>query len=365
MALTPSEGWTHYVALQVHNPSVDYQMHITLKRGSGVNDPAYSIMYDNNHCHHDDMRDHRFGSESDPSSASCVQLPEWTEGVDPGIERRMWVKTNGSSVLYLFAGNEDADEYTTGVDTFIHYCEFTGSGDPAGWSDPWGGWIIENDTYKTVSSSMKHAYVTGSSIRDAYVDVRFKITTTVAPYVAVCARKQPGSRKCYWFSVRRYATKPTSEGSRNYYYNGNSNTGLTGVQFTLDGEWHDYTVCFHDNAFSVWWDGEQKVTEASLGGYITTAGEVGLTQWDPGTRYADLFRMRKYDPLMPSWSTFEEWQAVGPAPYTPLSNIDVMPAVITSTHIASLAGLPVDQKIRIYVKAVTGQEEEKILDELA
>lgn len=310
MALTPPTGWGWVRALPINNPVTDYQMKLELRRGSGTN--SATVMYDDNKCYYSDMRDHRFGSTNNPSTTN--QLPEWKESYTAGTPniRIVWVKTNGNATIYFFAGNSGAGEYSDGDNTFVHYETFDGTDgtDPTGWSDPWGGWAIESNTYKTVSYSMKHAFVTGSSVLDAYVDVKFQIASTVAPYIAVCARKQSGTKECYWFSIRRWSGKPSSEGSKNYYYNGSSNTGLTGVQFALDGNWHDYTVCFHDNAFSVWWDGVQKINEASLGGHITTAGEIGLTQWDSGTRYADLFRVRKYASTPPTWGTFGSWQSL-------------------------------------------------------
>jgi len=50
--------------------------------------------------------------------------------------------------------------------------------------------------------------------------------------------------------------------------------------------------------------------------------------------------------------------------WQPLSDIDVTPARVVTTDFPAAAGLPKDKKIRVYAKAVSGQEKEIILDAL-
>ena len=51
-------------------------------------------------------------------------------------------------------------------------------------------------------------------------------------------------------------------------------------------------------------------------------------------------------------------------PGASLSTCATDPAVITSTVFPAVAGLPKTEKIRIYAKAMTGQEEELLLNQL-
>ncbi|MBC7091335.1 MAG: DUF2341 domain-containing protein [Nitrososphaeria archaeon] len=47
-----------------------------------------------------------------------------------------------------------------------------------------------------------------------------------------------------------------------------------------------------------------------------------------------------------------------------LSDISITPARVVTTHFPAVAGLPLDKKIRIYAKAVSGQEKEVVLEAL-
>jgi len=79
----------------------------------------------------------------------------------------------------------------------------------------------------------------------------------------------------------------------------------------------------------------------------------------------------KYAATEPTWNAtnWGVWQEISPPPPPPplsggLSDIDVTPARVITTDFPAAAGLPKDQKVRIYAKAVSGQEKEIILDAL-
>ena len=133
MALSPSTGWGYYTEIAVSNPASNYQMRLEIRRGSGTNDTSKGIIYDQNKCYYSDMRDVRVGTTSDPSTAT--QLSQWTEtnGVSSGNYRRMWVKTNGTSTIYIFIGNSSASEYSS-ASTWDHLDEFE-SDSTSEWTD--------------------------------------------------------------------------------------------------------------------------------------------------------------------------------------------------------------------------------------
>ena len=160
MALNPSSGWNYYAALNISNPNTDYQMRLDIRRGTGTNDPANGIIYEENHCHYSDMRDIRVGTTNNPSTAT--QLKQWTEKVEDSIKRVIWIKTNGSSTLYLFAGNKDADEYSD-ENTFIFLDDFD--------TDTIGSYIHQTDSYRD-----SHYVSNVVSDIPAIIEYRFKIT---------------------------------------------------------------------------------------------------------------------------------------------------------------------------------------------
>lgn len=135
MALDPLTGWSKVASITINNPTSDYQMKLSLRRGSSQNnDPQQGIIYDDYNCYYSDLRDVRIGTTNDPATAE--QLPMWAEEVQSEVKRDLWIKTNGNTTLYIFIGNENAGEYSNGDDTFPYFDHWK--------SDNTSDWIYAN-----------------------------------------------------------------------------------------------------------------------------------------------------------------------------------------------------------------------------
>lgn len=393
MALDNPDGWSWYSELSIANPSVDYQMRLVVKRGSGVNDPANGIMYDEGHCYHDDMRDVRVGTTSDPDTAD--QLPQWTESVTSGIERVMWIQTNGNATLYLFAGSGEASEYSDGGAVFDYFTHWT-SDDTGNWKHTNIGnnhhhWWYENDTFETYKEwravALFKSWNAGNWDNSGFV---FTPDDTSAWYavdhVALYFehRTSNGADSSHLFTKldlknegTAYTTtlkrcdKPVVDtkllirlcyaADRVYYeiYDLDSNTQLLSDAITNASQIPPPS----DAKYFCWeaWD-----SAGGIFSYLSpTYLDLGNKTFNGGMELnVDYWFLKKYSSVEPTWSGFGAWTEIGVAPPAStgkLSDIDVTPARVVTTDFPAAAGLPVGEKIRIYARAVSGQEKEILL----
>jgi len=107
--------------LHVTDASFDYQMRITVYKQDGHDDPEAGIIDCEDHCKAD-FSDLRFidGELSDP-------LPYWIE--ETGIEgdhdfAHIWVKTSGSSSIFMYYQNPFAEPASDGESTFLLFDDF-------------------------------------------------------------------------------------------------------------------------------------------------------------------------------------------------------------------------------------------------
>ena len=391
------DNWSYYSEMNINNPSIDYQMKIVLKRGSGTNDPTKGIIYDGGNCYYDDMRDERIGTESDPSTAE--QLPQWTESVTSGIERIVWTKTNGNSVLYIFIGNSGVDEYSN-ADTVFDYFNHWTSDDTGNWKYTNTGnnhrhWWYKNNTFDNYKEwrvvALFKSWVAGSWDNSEFA---FTPDNTSAWYnvdhVALYFehRTSKGADSNHLFTKldlknegTAYTTnlkscdKPAVDtkllirlcyaADRVYYeiYDLDNNTQLLSDEITNTSQIPPTS----DTKYLCWqaWD-----VGGGIFSYLPpTYLDLGNKSSNGGMELnVDYWFLKKYSSIEPSFSpvNWGVWQEISPPapPSKNLSDIDVTPARVITTDFPAAAGLPKNQKIRIYAKAVSGQEVEKILDEL-
>ena len=320
MALTPSFGWGYYNELSISGAISDYQMKLDIRVGSSSNnDPTNGIIYDDNHCYFstgsDVCKDHRFGSGKVSGSSSTIQLYEWTESITTDVGRVVWVNISSYSKIYLFAGNSFADEYSDGDNTFLEFEDFTGTDgdDPAGWTDANSYWQISGNTYQGSSSAdnMSEAYINDSSITDMRIRAKLMITdqgTSTGDYIALIFRRQSNDAN-YWFSIRYNVDDSSKRYIQCFYWDGSANTTLftdSDSGYIYQNTWHNVIVYVLGDNADMYVDGILRGSNISLGGYISSAGQVGLTLWAGAVRYADDFFVAKYASSEPAWS-FGTW----------------------------------------------------------
>ena len=486
MPLNPSTGWTKYAELSINNPSIDYQMRLEIRRGSSQNnDPQQGIIYDDYNCYYDDLRDVRIGTSDDPIIAE--QLPMWAEEVQTGIKRVLWIKTNGNAMLYLFVGNENADEYSDGSATFpvlFYDMSYDATND-------WNYTVAVGDsTHRT--HHWVNPFKNGISYAGARLRYRYKLNSINARNWASNAwiglTAGDGSSSYPWGTI----DESDSVYIVNYY---NTDVGATETQPSCrfysrkdaenysqsvrerisgysEGNYYIAEVKFHSSIaeYNLWEDGYASllktysltsnipavVDKQFFAGGSHNTGNASIFEWIngylrwkyQGSHYSStdswieyyfywLF-VAKYTSPEPAWNSFGAWQNVGGIQdidvldagmgadeittdkllsllesaggideivghlsllieelatgideimkkgsviiseigslteiismqgiEDKLSNLDVKLARVVTTHFPAVAGLPSDKKIRIYAKAVSGQEKEIILEAMA
>jgi len=405
MAIDNPDNWGYYSELNINNPSPDYQMRLVLKRGTGTNDPTKGIIYDGGNCSYDDMRDVRVGTDSDPATAE--QLPQWAESVDPGIERIIWVKTNGNQTLYLFIGNSDASEYSDAPNTWIFLDSFetdtTGSYYSHKGSDSKShqvykeGWYA-SDNLRVITKTRITDYKAGtwgSLLGFAMADAVNSLGYTSYYVEGAINNDSDYGASNSPTKLILYAGSKTSNGS---------STQKKVASFSLNTKYY-FECCFSSSLVKTVYrdanysqiDSIENTTTPSFSNlkyifiYFWHCNEYGSTydfSWNSSEKAVRMYVKRdntfsmidtlndfiafgKFALTEPAWGSFGDWQELAPPPPPPpppsggLSDINATPARVITTDFPAAAGLPKDKKVRIYAKAVSGQEKEILLDALA
>ena len=370
MAIDDPDNWGYYSELNINNPSPDYQMRLVLKRGTGTNDPTKGIIYDGGNCSYDDMRDVRVGTDSDPAAAE--QLPQWTESITSGVERILWVKSNGNSTIYLFVGNSNASEYSDGDNTFIFFDDFE-SLDLDKWdtSDAQSGSIIEivGGRLHLKGYSGKRAIIKTKNNLGIDYDCIYEMMMEPKAYATSGVYPNLSDGTNIFINIKWISW----DANELYLYNG---TTLHKFNWNKDNNKRVKIDCFLPSTkkFDVYLDDNliaqnYDAYSASFTGVLNQIYFKAGASANGGEVYIDNLFIRKYASTEPTWDSFGVWQEISPPPPPPtpsggLSDINVTPARVITTDFPAAAGLPKDQKIRIYAKAVSGQEKEILLDAL-
>ena len=403
MAIDDPDNWGYYSELNIDNPCPDYQMRLVLKRGTGTNDPTKGIIYDGGNCSYDDMRDVRVGTDSDPAAAE--QLPQWAESVDPGIERIIWVKTNGNQTLYLFIGNSNASEYSDGANTWIfldtfetdttgNYTIYTNTDNKSHFATN-SNWTPKNDL-RIITKTRFSGFMSGiwgSSISFIMSDEMYSSSRQNYAQWALSDDKDDGASHNPYILVLKANTKKSGSGiskkanidfslSTDYYFEylytpfcvkSIMRDGNYGVMDSVSNSSNIPDVSVLNSVFIELWHCNEW---GSSWGFSWVEEERALklhvkrdNTYSYMTTHNDFIAIGTTAISEPTWDSFGEWQEISPPPPPPppsggLSDIDITPARVITTDFPAAAGLPKNQKIRVYAKAVSGQEKEIILDAL-
>lgn len=465
MALDPSTGWSKYASITINNATSDYQMKLSLRRGSSQNnDPQQGIIYDDNNCYYDDLRDVRIGTTDNPSTAE--QLPMWTEELQSGVKRDFWVKTNGNATLYIFIGNENAGEYSNGNATFPYYDHWksdntgnwyyknTGNNhrhwwenthefasmkeiDMKGWILNWWagnwdhtelGWTVDKTNWvhnvEHVLIYFEHRTNNGAVNDKISVKLHIRKGDTTTTTSLVFFNKPSSSTPLYlqlWHKTNevKYVIKNLSNGTilaqdsitnaslipdprdTKYlvtqqwdsagglftwlspdYLKWGSKQANGGMEWKTD-YWFERKRALTDptwSSFSSWYDvtQQQLIDVSDAGISIDELATEKTILIDEVTTGIDEILAGRSISIEEIASAVEELRAEKsiliietaegieiiylPGVANKLSDIDVTPARVITTHFPAVAGLPKNQIIRIYAKAVSGQEKEIILE---
>ena len=112
--------WNYRKEIQIDSATPDYQMVIEVWKEDGHDDITNGIIDCDGHCN-DNFSDLRF------IGSSSVVLPYWIENtsVDGGHHyTRIWVKTSGESIIYMYYGNPIAPPVSNGSETFVFFDDF-------------------------------------------------------------------------------------------------------------------------------------------------------------------------------------------------------------------------------------------------
>ena len=359
MALDPSDGWGYYCELSISGPISDYQMKLIIKRGSsGTNDPAKGIIYDENKCYYSDMRDVRVGTTNDPSTAT--QLKQWTEKVEDGIERVMWIKTNGSSTLYLFAGNSSASEVSSGSDVWDYFDDF----ENYNVGDTPSGWTTDNSLFVlTVSDDYSW---------NGTKSLKLDNTDTGAAHYAYhsCPRSEPLryflktkklSYKNTYFMTTYDDTKTYQVTRSGYYWEENdwaywSNGTKHTVSAEYNYDWYSMEIYILDSTYyhkAVQDSSSENITPDFVSHYNDyTIAHFGFAVGRDITVYADVICIGKYASSEPQWSNFGSWTSLGPQANVAEYSVDLLTSIKQSDYSSADIALSIPQVVEITKDAI-------------
>lgn len=309
-ALNPSSGWQYYNPLTVNGAITDYQMKLDMRWGSGTDDPANGIMYGlSNYCSYDDMRDHRFATTNNQSTAQ--QLYEWTESVDAGVNRVVWVKIETYSTIYLYAGNSGASEFSDGSHTFNFFDDFE-DGDVSDWTNnSYGTWEAQTSLVKHGSYAAKGVQTSTSVSWTAYKSLGLSLSDGYA-YRLYTATNDAADVYKY---INTYTTNDDSKimlALRLGYMAYHDGTAWNNIIAISDNTWYLIELKnFTADGYDIYINGTLEVSQATYynsSGYLTYSGFRGSYTHTTGDIYVDDVLVRKYASTEPSWS-FGSWTA--------------------------------------------------------
>lgn len=148
------EGYLYRKKATISNEIIEYQRKITLHKGSGTdsNTDVYNVK-----CR-DDFTDIRF-TEAD----KLTELSYWIESSVSGDYAVVWVKlpsefVEGFEYIFLYYGNSEATDSSSGADTFIIFDDCEGTDPLDIWTEndsSWGDVIYTSAAAKYGTKSMK------------------------------------------------------------------------------------------------------------------------------------------------------------------------------------------------------------------
>ncbi|RLA81652.1 MAG: hypothetical protein DRG33_00085 [Deltaproteobacteria bacterium] len=306
--LIPNTGWSWVKELQISDPenqSSDYQIKLTVYRGTGSDDPTQGVVYCDDKCE-DFPYDIRFGTENNPLTAT--QLAQWIEEWD-NDHAIIWVRlpSDNSDVIYMFVGNSSAGQYKDGDATFLFFDDFEGT------SLDTSKWVEVTGVNTQVSDSILELWE-DSSNHDAIRSIDFfsypkalralaKMGSGVGSQVGFSNMYDSGNDDLKINSQDGYSTYT-------FYCRKDGTSTAYSTGKTKDDEWH---------IIDIYWTGGTATSKLLIdGGYETTVSasydptddqKVLLRQYNaPNRLYVDWIFVRKYADPEPTWAVFSAWE---------------------------------------------------------
>ena len=295
-----NNSWTYRQAISISNPSgtelSDFQVSVNI--GTSALIASNKMQSD---C--DDIR---------ITDINGNLLPHWIEENNPGCNQptdtKIWLKTNSlpasGTTIYLYYGNQVANNIESGNDVFLEFDDFNNSISISNWipeSNPSTTYSIAGGTMSAIISGGDYSSaVFGANYSDIIVNSRYKVNSSQTHGGFVFRAQTNAADNSYQWVLRRSSSdnriQKRSGASQSYLLGGAAGEILPS---TLSPEnWHSVEFRVSGTQVDTYFNNQQAID----GNFLDTSyssGKIGLLSYD-GTENYDYIFVRKYATSSPS-----------------------------------------------------------------